>query len=185
MKEKKLTDEEIVKALECCTKSRCDDETTGDCPLKKDESCSTILAINALDLINRQKAEIKRLTEENRKLGNEWDITTRYCAELQKQVDDGKKLYDFFEKLCYDYHKLEGKCKQAVKDTAKEILQGLIDKAYVNDCIDLTIKKETAEKFAERAKEEAFAVFMGEPIIRASKIDEICEEVTEGEKCQE
>lgn len=42
-------------------------------------------------------------------------------------------------------------------------------------------RKETAEKFAEKAKEEAFAVFMGEPIIRASKIDEICKEITEGE----
>jgi hypothetical protein len=38
-------------------------------------------------------------------------------------------------------------------------------------------RKETAEKFAERAKEEAFCVFMGEPIIRASKIDEICKEM--------
>lgn len=45
--------------------------------------------------------------------------------------------------------------------------------------IDKT-RKETAEKFAERVKEEAFAVFMGEPIIRASKIDEICKEFTEG-----
>lgn len=39
-------------------------------------------------------------------------------------------------------------------------------------------RKETAEKFAERAKEEAFVVFMGEPIIRASKLDEICKEIT-------
>ena len=42
------------------------------------------------------------------------------------------------------------------------------------------LRKETAEKFAERAKEEAFVMFMGEPIIRASKIDEICKEFTEG-----
>ena len=27
------------------------------------------------------------------------------------------------------------------EDTAKDILQGLIDKAYVNECIDLTIKE--------------------------------------------
>ena len=45
--------------------------------------------------------------------------------------------------------------------------------------ISQRIRKETAEKFAERAKEEAFTVFMGEPIIRASKIDEICKEITE------
>ena len=40
------------------------------------------------------------------------------------------------------------------------------------------VRKETAEKFAEMAKEEAFVSFMGEPIIRASKIDEICKEFT-------
>ena len=38
-------------------------------------------------------------------------------------------------------------------------------------------RKETAKKFAERAKEEAFAMFMGEPIIRASKIEEIAKEL--------
>lgn len=40
--------------------------------------------------------------------------------------------------------------------------------------------KETAEKFAEMAREGAFVDFMGEPIIRASKIDEICKELTGG-----
>lgn len=48
------------------------------------------------------------------------------------------------------------------------------------DVIYERVRKETAEKFAERAKEEAFVVFMGEPIIRASKIDEIAKEITEG-----
>ena len=86
--EKKLTDEEIVKALECCT----DEENVNceDCPLVK-EPCA-IIRKYALDLIHRlqskkklaerasesyktimegqnkmideQKAEIERLTEE-------------------------------------------------------------------------------------------------------------------------
>ena len=40
--------------------------------------------------------------------------------------------------------------------------------------------KATAEKFAEMAREGAFVDFMGELIIRASKIDEICKEITGG-----
>lgn len=40
--------------------------------------------------------------------------------------------------------------------------------------------KEGVTALQIQAKEEAFAVFMGEPIIRVSKIDEICEELTEG-----
>ena len=42
------------------------------------------------------------------------------------------------------------------------------------------LRKETAEKFAEMAREGAFVDFMGEPIIRASKIDEICKEIIGG-----
>ena len=64
MEEKKLTDEEIVKALECCT-----DEENVNCegrPLVK-ESCA-IIRKYALDLIRRQKAEIERLTEEHERI---------------------------------------------------------------------------------------------------------------------
>ena len=52
----------------------------------------------------------------------------------------------------------------------------VVAEALVNN-----LRKEAAEKFAEMAKEGAFVDFMGEPIIRASKIDEICKEITGGE----
>ena len=52
---------EIIKALECCTKLGCSDNETKECPLKPYEDCSRRLAINALDLINRQKAEVEKL----------------------------------------------------------------------------------------------------------------------------
>lgn len=57
MTEHKFTDEEIIKALECC----CKDNYEGDCPkcpLQLNGNCNVILAEHALDLINRQKAEI-------------------------------------------------------------------------------------------------------------------------------
>jgi hypothetical protein len=54
-----MTDNEIIKALECCVKT----EFISDCA--KCEmfaiDCKDILIENALDLINRQKAEIERL----------------------------------------------------------------------------------------------------------------------------
>ena len=59
-----MTDKEIIKALECCkTTIQTDCE---NCPLYKEEvtensTCITILSENALDLINRQQAEIERL----------------------------------------------------------------------------------------------------------------------------
>lgn len=59
--EHKFTDEEIKKALECCAK---DPRTCAECPLcvTSTEPCNVTLASNALDLINRQQAEIERLT---------------------------------------------------------------------------------------------------------------------------
>ena len=60
-----MTDEQLIKALECCAKT----EFISDCA--KCEmfafDCKDILIENALDLINRQKAEIEKLEKENEK----------------------------------------------------------------------------------------------------------------------
>ena len=62
--------------------------------------------------VEKANAEIERLTEENRKLDNEWNNTTKYCAELQKQVDELK------EKCCeISFERYE----EGKQDTAKEI----------------------------------------------------------------
>lgn len=65
MTDKKLTDAEIIKALKCHFNEELDEEPFRcvDCPLYDDTSpsCTEILKFYALDLINRQKAEIERL----------------------------------------------------------------------------------------------------------------------------
>ena len=61
-----MTDNEIIKALECCNQ----EDMCDKCPYDfacYDEDYKSILAKDALDLINRQKAEIERLKEENKK----------------------------------------------------------------------------------------------------------------------
>ena len=162
MKEKKLTDEEVIKALECCTKSRCDDETTGDCPLKNDESCSTILAINALDLIRRlqygyssaSKAseEWREKYEKERKENAEQKAeieTQRKIIEYQDSVEDrNAELQERVDELAVEKAELEAKANDtieywmhkydnAVKDTAKDILDdfdkhGVYSKDYTD-----------------------------------------------------
>ena len=60
-----MTDAEIIKALECCTKGNTSDVCV-DCPLITTDMCTDVengLMKLALDLINRQKAEIERLKE--------------------------------------------------------------------------------------------------------------------------
>ena len=53
MPDKKLTDNEIIKALECCMNGHCDD----DCPFRETrEHCHNLDSL-ILDLINRLQAE--------------------------------------------------------------------------------------------------------------------------------
>ena len=58
-----MTDEQIIKALECCTKS--DKLCDMNCPLFANDVClDGLFERTILDLINRQKAEIERLYKE-------------------------------------------------------------------------------------------------------------------------
>ena len=70
-----MTDNEIIKALECCRKKECN-----TCPCYDDEiECGEMLIGHTLDLIDRQKAENKR----------EHKIVCDY-AQAGKNYDDEK-----------------------------------------------------------------------------------------------
>lgn len=58
-----MTDDEIITALECCNNGLLKHPCL-ICPLKMDDDCEYILLKRALDIINRQKAEIERLKAE-------------------------------------------------------------------------------------------------------------------------
>lgn len=60
MTDKKLTDDEIIKVLECCYASTGDCEN--NCPMCDLENCNDVLMSGYVrDLIERQKIEIERL----------------------------------------------------------------------------------------------------------------------------
>lgn len=95
-----MIDNEIIKALECCKKAinirNCD-----DCPLQLQE-CIEGLPTLALDLINRQKAEIERLQEECGKQSVLWSKHYESIFESAKEVVRAEALTDFAERLCED-----------------------------------------------------------------------------------
>ena len=122
---------------------------------------------NSDKIFSEQKAEIERLmklagdkelkaiiaqncvlNEENAELQKQVDELTEERANLQAEIATQKLKYEALKcgrSIAVGICEVLGEAKkteirqQAVKDTAKEILQGLIDKAYVNECIDLTV----------------------------------------------
>lgn len=89
-----MNDNEIIKALECCTsKSGC-----LECPLYNPEhtgTCVKSVFVNALGLINHQKAEIELLKLENKKL-HETNNALNYQVDVWKP---NEVLNEFLERL--------------------------------------------------------------------------------------
>ena len=73
-----MTDNEIIKALECCMKDDCD-----NCP-NGFGNCEHNLAEASLDLINRQKAEIDILIRKH-------DVLLDEISEQQAEIERLKK----------------------------------------------------------------------------------------------
>ena len=72
MPDKKLTDSEIAKALESCENVdyyKITNALCAKCAYHKNKDCKTLLMQDAIDLINRQKAEIKEYEKVVGKLG--------------------------------------------------------------------------------------------------------------------
>lgn len=61
-----MRDSEIMKALECCILSECE-----NCPHDGETACKENLNQEILDLIDRQRAEIERLNKQNISLRNQ------------------------------------------------------------------------------------------------------------------
>ena len=92
MTDKKFTDEEIIKALECCSEpaGKCCCE---ECPLHhRDDSCTTALIKKAVELVNRQKAEIEILIRKKESLRDE-------IYELQSEVERLKEFEYMYNSL--------------------------------------------------------------------------------------
>ena len=93
MTNKKFTDEEVIKALELCSKSL-SIKTCQKCPFYLQTNCVSALKLNAIDLINRQKAEIEKLQEEFllifEKMESEYDakIKAEACKEFADKLKE-------------------------------------------------------------------------------------------------
>ena len=88
MTDKKLTDEEVVKALECC--KDCSINLNFEIVQKIEDKNKEILEL--IDIINSLKAEIERLKECPRCVYEYDGETMEYC--VRRKSDD--KLFQFY-----------------------------------------------------------------------------------------
>jgi uncharacterized protein YhaN len=138
MDKKELTDEEIIKAYEYCV---LDDGNCDDCPY---EACGCgVDGHDIIDIINRQKAEIERLTIAEKQYLSEIKRLNKSCGlfdiKLKEQI---KETYDYVHKadklkkrnaeLQKQVEELTEERYYTEQDTAKEILQELYDQIDEN-----------------------------------------------------
>lgn len=162
MSERKYTDEEIMKALECCQSHTITD--CRDCPNRASgDNCVNELMRNALDLINRQKAEIAVLT-------TAVDNSTKEFLKLHDEYQDQKKEIERLKadvRICESEIRCErihrGMAKaEAIKEFAERLHKGIDDFRDKREMVMLPYT-ESALLIIER------------------KIDNLVAELTEGE----
>jgi hypothetical protein len=146
--------EQIIKALECCTRSGCSDNETKDCPLKPYEDCTTRLATNALALITSQEQTIKELTEENERL---LTALARYDQQTEVRIAEEYYTAEAYEELREENERLK---KHEIvyetpfgKQTMPDILSLDGKSAELYKRIENKIKADTVRKMHSLIKE--------------------------------
>ncbi len=108
-----MTDNEIIKALECCEQTIL--PYCSSCSYNKMSGCSKKLKQDALDLINRQRAEIERYEKENHEKFNKWMLLDKRTKERYAEL----------------YEVAKGVVRaEAVKEFAERLKEEMADKKY-------------------------------------------------------
>ena len=119
-----MTDNEIIKALECCIPNNM--EKCLVCPFHREciKEDKNYLAEYALDLINRQKAEIERLTVPKELIDDDFcGVVCEFAEELIKKAK-AEAIKEFAERL-KDYYI---KDKRYDRPNAHTMISFLFDK---------------------------------------------------------
>ena len=122
MPDKKLTDLEIVKALEWHLNN---ENNCAECPLvvikNSTTYCVDVLLQNALDLINRLKEKNSNLTSDLTSLQND-------LISAKAEIERLTVLADLGNVRANDYRAMRDKCKTAKAEAYKEFAERLKDK---------------------------------------------------------
>lgn len=144
MTDERYTDEKIIKALKHCADK---DNLCGECPLFKGIDIGCSVSKLALDLINRQKVEIKRLKSANDENFRQWDMlaekTKQHYADLYNEAKDTLKAEAYKE-----YHIKAKSCLKANRDVEQQIGNNYVVKRIkeIENRFDNILKEMVGEK---------------------------------------
>lgn len=147
MTDKKLTDEEIIEALDLCTQQN-GSIPCYDCPCWNDDEqeCKGIDYSATLDLIKRQKSEIERLKSANDEKFRQWDMlaekTKTHYANLYNEAKDKLKAEAYKEFA----ERIKLSIKANVVETLCNDARGVYKAEYVLDDIDNLLKELVGEE---------------------------------------
>lgn len=122
-----MTDNDIIKALECCSYNnyQCD-----NCPYAY-KTCTVYK--DSIDLINHQKAEIERLRSMNRA-----KLATIHDLQIELKTAKSEAIKEFAEKA-----------KEKMRDLARVDFQGvdycLIGKSFLDNLVKEMVGENNAE----------------------------------------
>ena len=146
MTDKKFTDEEIIKSLECCSNLR----DCCECSYFHDKPCIQ-LKLDALNLINRQKAREQTITEQFNSLGQEYEALYRENVTQKEEIERLKEPIS-----------LTMNC-----DITEDVLEFLKKHKTINVYDNGAVRAEAVKEFAERlkAKEAVHFCKCGQPFV--------------------
>ena len=135
MTDKKLTDAEIVKALECCYHIETDCEF---CPLYTTKECSKVILDSTINLINR----LQKIVEKCEKVEHFADKT---IAALQAENEELKQIAEHQQKVSMERH---FEIKRLQENRSNEM-----DKYDATELAYKNGQKQGVKEFAERLKQ--------------------------------
>lgn len=174
MRERKITDEEVIRALERCNNPIL---TCEGCPLERVGSCLNAIKATVLPIINRQKAEIDDLKRDTiPKLKYGLERANKYGAELDKEFAELQQKYDLA------VAEREANVKALMEKTAE--VEEKSKKLREILPIVAELKTEAIKEFAERVKENRNRIFntIYSDYHFGEIIDSLVKEITEGSK---
>ena len=135
-----MTDNEIIKALECCMKicKDCD-----NCPCINNDyinvyDCKYALLKNALDLITRQQ-------KENKRLGKEVNLVSIQFQDLQERYEEAQAEIERLKE-----------CPKCAYEYDGEVMEYCVQGPCPNFKTVEQIRSEVVKEFAERLKKRIY-----------------------------